>query len=228
MGRPKASENRDTRRLLLDASLDLFAEHGFHGTGLRDIASAAGVREAAIYHYFSSKEALFEALVTEPPEDAESHVAQFLEAPFPDDLQAMLERLVVGVLERMSRMQERKRFRVLMNDGLRLSLEGKISFIDRVGGAARADVLRLMKALVGAGRLQGDPEMLHVALAAPVMMWRQMQALNSSHRYAQDFRAFARAHVAQFLQGAEARVPAGRKMSNRSTAKTSPRRRARS
>ncbi len=208
MGRPKATELKDTRQAVLDAALDLFAESGFHGTGLRDIAGAAGVREAAIYHYFESKEALFEALITEPPEDAEAHVGQFASGPVPDDLQALFEPLLVGLLERVSRIRERKKFRLLMNDGMRLSLEGKISFIDRAGGAARAEMLRLMKRLVTEGYLRGDPEMLVMSLMAPVMMWRQMQALGSTHRYAADFRAFARDHVAVFLQGAlERRAP---------------------
>jgi AcrR family transcriptional regulator len=219
MGRPKATEQKDTRRALLDAALELFAEGGFHGTGLRDIAGAAGVREAAIYHYFAGKEALFEALITEPPEDAEAHVGQFAAGPVPDDLQALFEPLVVGLLERVSRLRERKKFRLLMNDGMRLALEGKISFIDRAGGAARAELHRLMKRLVAEGRLRGDPEMLVMALIAPVMMWRQMQALGSTHRYAGDFRAFARDHVAVFLQGALERraPPAPEKLNARST-----------
>ena len=227
MGRPKASEGRDTRQDLLDAALELFAENGFHGTGLREIAAAAGVREAAIYHYFVSKEALFEALITEPPEDAACFVEQFADEPLPDDLQPMFEKLVTGMLERASRIRERKKFRLLMNDGMRLSLEGKISFFDRAGGAARSELMRLMKRLVVEGRLVGDPDVLSMAFIAPLMMWRQMLALNSSHRYASDFRGFARAHASVFLSGARSRLD-DEKLSNRSSKKASTVRRARS
>lgn len=65
MGRPRQTEARDTRQEVLDAALELFAEKGYFGASLRDIARAVGVRESALYHYFSSKEALFEELVVD-------------------------------------------------------------------------------------------------------------------------------------------------------------------
>jgi len=50
---------------LLRAGAQLFAEHGYHGTGMRDIATAAGVSIGALYHYFPSKEAIFLAVLRE-------------------------------------------------------------------------------------------------------------------------------------------------------------------
>ena len=43
-----------------------FLDKGFQGTSLRQIVKNAGVTTGAFYGYFSSKEALFNALV-EPP-----------------------------------------------------------------------------------------------------------------------------------------------------------------
>src|SRR5262245_34176657 len=63
MDRPGDMPGRDTRQALLEAALDLFAEHGYAGTSMRALARAAGVRESAIYHHFASKESLFAALV---------------------------------------------------------------------------------------------------------------------------------------------------------------------
>jgi len=204
MGRPKASEARDTRRDLLEASLELFALHGFHGAGLRDIARAAGVRESAVYHHFPSKEALFEALLTEAPDGAPSHAESFANAPLPARLDPFLEELLVGMLERFATLRERKRFRLLMNDGMRLALEGRVSLMDRMGGAARAHLQRLMHRLVEERRLRGDPEFLALSFVAPVIVWRQLQELQPGHRYFADLRGFARLHVAQFLLGARA------------------------
>ena len=42
---------------------ELFADKGYFGTSLRDVATAVGVRESALYNYFKSKEALFDALI---------------------------------------------------------------------------------------------------------------------------------------------------------------------
>jgi AcrR family transcriptional regulator len=45
---------------IIDAARPLFAEKGFHGTSIREIARAADVSEALIYKHFPSKEALYE------------------------------------------------------------------------------------------------------------------------------------------------------------------------
>lgn len=45
------------------AALDLFAEHGVHGTSLQMIADAIGVTKAAVYHQFQTKEAIVVAAV---------------------------------------------------------------------------------------------------------------------------------------------------------------------
>ena len=51
-----------TRGRILLAGLSLFAEHGFHGTSIRDIAGAA-VQSASLYAHFPSKEAILAELV---------------------------------------------------------------------------------------------------------------------------------------------------------------------
>lgn len=56
---------RDRREEILESSLHLFAEKGFHGTSMRDIARTAGITEGLIYHYFSSKRDLFRAIIDE-------------------------------------------------------------------------------------------------------------------------------------------------------------------
>jgi AcrR family transcriptional regulator len=49
---------------VLDRAVSLFAERGFAGTSLKDVADAVGLSRPAIYYYFPSKEALLEELVT--------------------------------------------------------------------------------------------------------------------------------------------------------------------
>jgi len=46
------------RNHLLDAATRVFAEKGFRGASLRDVAKAAGVTHPTIYHYFKDKTAL--------------------------------------------------------------------------------------------------------------------------------------------------------------------------
>lgn len=48
---------------------DLFFKLGYHGTSLRDIASAVGVQPASIYHHFESKQALLFAVLNRTLDD---------------------------------------------------------------------------------------------------------------------------------------------------------------
>ena len=58
-----------TRRALLDSAGRLFAEHGFAATSLDEVAADARVTKGAVYHHFTNKQALFEA-VADQVEDA--------------------------------------------------------------------------------------------------------------------------------------------------------------
>ena len=54
--------HEDKADAILGAALDLFVERGFHGTSVPSVAERAGVAAGTIYHYFTSKEALVNAL----------------------------------------------------------------------------------------------------------------------------------------------------------------------
>ena len=48
---------------IIDSATQLFAKEGFHGTSTRKIASAAGVSEGTLFHYFSTKNVLLLAIL---------------------------------------------------------------------------------------------------------------------------------------------------------------------
>jgi TetR/AcrR family transcriptional regulator len=52
-----------TKQRILDCALNVFAEHGFDGTTVRDVAADAGVNHAMIHYYYSNKEELWRAAV---------------------------------------------------------------------------------------------------------------------------------------------------------------------
>ena len=54
----------DTKTRILDAAEQLFMEHGFEATSLRQLTTAAGVNLAAVNYHFGSKEELFQAVLT--------------------------------------------------------------------------------------------------------------------------------------------------------------------
>lgn len=64
MARPvKTPFSPDQRLVIGQAAEALFAEHGFDGTAIREIAEQAGSTKALIYHYYRNKEALYLSLL---------------------------------------------------------------------------------------------------------------------------------------------------------------------
>ncbi|PSR17900.1 TetR/AcrR family transcriptional regulator [filamentous cyanobacterium CCP3] len=62
---PKIVDHDQYRKELLDQCVDLFAEKGYVALTMRQIAQELGVSTGTLYHYFPSKEGLFEQLVRE-------------------------------------------------------------------------------------------------------------------------------------------------------------------
>ena len=55
----------DRRKLILHAAIRVFAEHGYHGSRVGDIAEDAGVAHGLLYHYFASKEDVLRTIFVE-------------------------------------------------------------------------------------------------------------------------------------------------------------------
>jgi AcrR family transcriptional regulator len=53
----------DKKEHIMNAAIELFAEKGFEGSSIRDLAAKADVNVAMVNYYFGSKDKLFEALV---------------------------------------------------------------------------------------------------------------------------------------------------------------------
>lgn len=63
MARPRGT-GRNGRQIVVDAAVAHFTERGYHGTSMRDIAAAAGVTVASIYHHFASKQEILQHVMT--------------------------------------------------------------------------------------------------------------------------------------------------------------------
>lgn len=203
MPRPLASAGRDTRREILDAALELFAAEGFHGTGLREIARAVGVREGAIYHHFPSKEALLDAVLEEPFGRPDLPVKQLPSALLSDPA-AALEAAANGMLELFGTLRENKRFRIMLADGARLAAAGRLDFFAKTAPAREA-LRKTFETLVASGRFRdADPEFLMLEFIGPLVMWRILGLILPRHRFVTDPKKYVRWHVQQFVAGATA------------------------
>jgi len=68
-------EARDTRARIQAVALDLFTEHGYDKTSLREIAERLGVTKAALYYHFKSKEEIVDSFSSDHMEMIEKLVA---------------------------------------------------------------------------------------------------------------------------------------------------------
>ncbi|MBD2410934.1 TetR family transcriptional regulator [Nostoc calcicola FACHB-389] len=62
---PKIVDHEQYRKELLEKCFDLFAEKGYGSITMRQIAEGLGVSTGTLYHYFPSKQSLFEQLAQE-------------------------------------------------------------------------------------------------------------------------------------------------------------------
>jgi TetR/AcrR family transcriptional regulator, cholesterol catabolism regulator len=70
------AEQRDRRRRVIDAAFELGAERGYDAMQMRDVSATANVSLATIYRYFSSKDHLLAAAMTEWTARLQTRVAQ--------------------------------------------------------------------------------------------------------------------------------------------------------
>lgn len=208
MARPVGADGRQTRQAILDAALDLFAEKGYFGTSLREIAAVVGVRESALYNYFRSKDALFIALLARDRETVREQLTEFLAQPR-GDVRSFLERLSARILDHFCEPREERLFLVLMSDGMRLAKEGRIDLVERMTTCAELFHEVMRQVIADGGVRTSCPEMLAMEFMGPLLLWRNFHALDPNDPIVANRRAFVRDHVNHFLMGAQ-RVTTGR------------------
>jgi AcrR family transcriptional regulator len=94
-GQPYFAEFVEGRRgEILDAALAVFAEKGYEGGTMREIATRLGVTEPALYRHYAGKEALFADLVAEAGDRVAGQVRAMLEALPPEILHESLFALI--------------------------------------------------------------------------------------------------------------------------------------
>ena len=77
-----------TKADLLRTAAEVFAEHGYDGSTIAEVASRAGVSKAAVLYHFSNKEALLISLVTPIVDATETHLQRY-----PNPLPTLDERI---------------------------------------------------------------------------------------------------------------------------------------
>jgi AcrR family transcriptional regulator len=57
------TESRPRKEEILDIATRLFAERGYEGTSMNDVAELAGMRKASLFYHFATKDSMYEAVL---------------------------------------------------------------------------------------------------------------------------------------------------------------------
>ena len=77
------TDMRSARERILAASVQLFAQYGYHAASMRDIAGISGIQAASIYHHYSSKQALLVEIMVTHMRDLNAHLQRIVEESLP-------------------------------------------------------------------------------------------------------------------------------------------------
>jgi AcrR family transcriptional regulator len=140
--------NQQTRAALMAAAADLFAEQGYAGAKVRDIAARAQANVAAVSYHFGSKQALYVAVL-------EAQAARMIaQHPLPaaDDGQAPEHRLravIAGLLGRALADDERGYAQRLLVREMLSPSDALPLMVERVQKPQFAQVMHAVRAIVG-------------------------------------------------------------------------------
>ena len=96
----RAEAKARTRELLLDAAARVFAQKGYAGASVDEIAEAAGYSIGAVYSNFGGKEQLFVELLKERANDRVTQAAEIMADAEPGDATRAMSRLVIEVADK--------------------------------------------------------------------------------------------------------------------------------
>jgi TetR/AcrR family transcriptional regulator len=134
-------------RRIETAARRLFANRGYAGTSMAEIAAAAGVSKATVFHHYRTKRALYEALVGDAMAGFREQLVPLLDAG--GDLQGSLREFAAAHVERLTRMQGTMRLIA------REMMSGTPASGDLLSGSGMAQNFSLLVDALRRGQAQG-------------------------------------------------------------------------
>ena len=167
----------NTKREILEASLELFSVQGFEATSISQIAGAVGIRKASLYSHFESKQAILDALVQAVLEEYVAH-SIFAKADWKQDTHnlpitpnaavQMIQGQIRFILHDPMISRARKMLVIEQFQNPKLAqLQTKQNYSDVLGYFTG-----LIKGLIQKGVLaEDDPEIMAAQFCLPISVW---------------------------------------------------------
>lgn len=141
-----------TKRALVDVAEELFTESGYAATSLDAIVAGARVTKGALYHHFSGKQALFEAVFERVEDDASRAIQKALKGH-----RDPWEKATAGLRAFLNVVQEPRYRRIVIQEGP--SVLGYERFREQEERSTFANVLEIVQSVLAAGGWELDEDL---------------------------------------------------------------------
>ncbi|MFZ2013964.1 MAG: TetR/AcrR family transcriptional regulator [Nocardioides sp.] len=148
----RAQYSASTRRALVDVAEDLFTEHGYAATSLDAIVAGADVTKGALYHHYSGKQALFEAVFEKVEASGARTIADSLQ-----DHDDPWEKAIAGLRAFLDVVRQPAYHRIVVQDGP--SVLGYERFREQEVRSTFTYVLDIVRSVLAAGHWLVDDDL---------------------------------------------------------------------
>lgn len=149
----RAAYSASTKRALIDVAEQLFTDHGYANTSLDAIVAGAQVTKGALYHHFSGKQALFEAVFERVETDAARMIQKSLKGKRDPWAKAR-----AGLRAFLEVVQEPRYRRIVVQEGP--AVLGYERYREQEERSTFANVVDILRSVLEAGRWELEEDMV--------------------------------------------------------------------
>ena len=142
-----------TKKALVEVATEQFSERGYGGTSLDSIVAGARVTKGALYHHFSGKQALFEAVFERVEADASRAINKSLKGR-----KDPWEKAQAGLRAFLGVVQEQRYRRIVIQEGP--AVLGYERFREQEERSTFATVVDIVRSVLSAGSWELDEAMV--------------------------------------------------------------------
>ena len=161
-----------TKEKILDAALTLFAENGYDGTSVEQIASEVGIKAPSLYKHFKGKEDVLNALIDsaearyEEMFGSEKNIGKVPKSG-EEFIQVTMGRIAFTIKDPVIR----KTRMFLVQEQFRNERISEVTTRHQLGGIQRM-FAKIIEGMMAEGMFKkDDPALLAVELTAPAVLW---------------------------------------------------------
>ena len=161
-----------TRDRILNKALTLFAENGYDGTSVEEIAEKVGIKAPSLYNHFKGKEDILNALI----DMAETRYEEFFGSDkhfgnLPENKEEFIQTALQKISFTMNDPMIRKMRKFLVREQFRNERFAKITTKHQLNGIQEM-YTKIIEGMMNKGLFKEDePELLATEVTAPVALW---------------------------------------------------------